>query len=332
MIDLIKSYNPPIGINELIKNPKLTFPLNVNEGGEINDRNQTCNYKNIRITINKKSNVRKLKGSIHVYWNNGQHNHNDFAYPDIVQTILDLTKTINVEPKKFVINHLEFGVNLLTDFNPDEVIKDLISHDGKYFHPMQEGKGKSCKHSQYRIKIYNKGFQYKLTYHVLRIEIKVNTMDYLHSKGILVRTLADLMDLNKLQQLAENLEARFNEILFFDSTIDITILSQKDQLVLSQAQIPGYREGLPNKSQRDMFRKKYVALFKTHAKRDWKKIIGPLIKAKVLDLLDTGINRKESLLHGVKDLGCYSTNLNETLGEDIHKVSEGDYCRYSVSL
>lgn len=31
-----------------------------------------------------------ISGSLHKYWNNGHHNHNDFSYTDVLSTIEDL--------------------------------------------------------------------------------------------------------------------------------------------------------------------------------------------------------------------------------------------------
>ena len=193
-------------------------------------------------------------------------------------------------------------------------------HEGKPFIPMPQGIGKSCEHSQYFIKIYNKGAQFNLPENILRIENRVRTMDYLHSKGIYIRSLADLLNVHNLKLLGNNLLSRFNEILFFDSTIEIENLREKDQLVLLKARIPSHWTNLGNKSKVDQFRKKYNQLYNAHKKIDWKLLIGKEIKKNLEIIYNTPLvcsNIEHSLEYtqGLLSLPDYKKMLNEPIVE-----------------
>jgi hypothetical protein len=284
MIDFFKIFSLPITILELLNNHLFDFPKNVNETGEINNRNQSVKYRNLWVTINQSRNVRKLKGSLHMFWNRGTHNHNDFTYIDLVKTILELANDLKIDPKKSVLNHIEYAVNLLTNFDPSDLIHDLILHKGVPFYRMKKGIGMRCTHEQYSIKIYNKGYQKHLSCYVLRIEIKVNAMYYLEEKGIPIRTLDDLMNLDNLKKLGQNLLERFNEILFDDSTIITEDLTKDEQLILSNGRNPKYWAEL-DKNKTDQFRRHYKTLYNLSAKRKWQQIVAPLIEDKLKELL-----------------------------------------------
>lgn len=289
MIDLIKIYRLPVTVDHLLSIPLLNFSLNAYTSGELNTKDQRAYYKDFTFTLNRHNNgkddKRTLVGSLHKSWNDGKHNYNGFSFQNVVAVIKDLQDKIGIDPRKCRLNNIEFGVNVTVDFNPEELLRDLIHHLQSPFVRMNKGIGRSAEHMQYFIKIYNKGLQYSLPYHVLRIEIKVRTMDYLHSKGIRLYTLADLLDVNIHRQLADNILQRFNEILFYDTTIHMDSLPEKQQLILSNARVPDYWESLPSKSDRDYFLKQYKKIYNDNVKQDWKKIIGPMIKQKTEELI-----------------------------------------------
>ena len=321
MIDWIKICSLPVTIDALLNNKLLEFPVNCYETGEIFNKDQHCDFKNLLVTINKSITKRKLQGSIHKFRNNGLHNHDDFGYQAVVNTIQDLQNTLGVEPAQCQLNNLEYGVNLVTEFDPTLFINDIILHHGIFFRGMNKGIGVECEHSQYFIKIYNKGVQYNLPYYVLRIEIHVQTMEYFSLKGIEIDTLEDLLKIENHQKLGRDLLTQFNKIKFYDSLIPTASLAIEDQLILANARIPKFRVSLSNKNKADYFRKRYNTIFKRHVQRDWKKIIAPLIQNKLneliphqVQLLDTGLkNKAQSRQRHLSQ--------RQTLVESITKIS-----------
>ena len=317
MIDEIRIFSLPITINELINNPWLEFPMNLDESGVFNSRNQTVKYRDLVLTLNKEKQTRKLRGSLHKYLNDGHHNHNDFSFQDVKAMIEDIQEKFAVDTAQCRLSNVEYGVNLRTHFDPTDLISDLIQHGLKPFVPMPKGIGCSARHCQYTIKIYNKGFQYGLPYFLLRIEIRVERMEYLQSKGIPVYYLSDLLDSNIQQQLADDLVKRFNEILFYDSTIEVDHLTSSKQIILSNGRNPDYWEQLPTKSKIDNFRKKYNSIYKEHVKRDWSKIVTPLIKQKTSQLIN---NNTQEQIH--ENINTYQLTSKLTLNDSIAEVSD----------
>lgn len=318
MIDFIKITSLPISIDGLVNNPYLNFPLSsVNESGEINGKNQSCTYKGLIFTINRINDTKKLKGSLHAYSNGGDHNHNDFTFCELIKTIIDIQQKIHIDPDKCTLRNLEYGVNLEISFSPNDVFKDIIHHSRVPFMRMTEGKGIYCEHSQYKIKIYDKGFQFQLPYQELRIEIRVNTMDYLHSKKIPIYTLADLMSLDNLKLLGEDLQRVFNEITFYDSTIITNKLSMDDQLFLSNARNPLFWQE-QTKNQNDVARRKYNKLYLKYVNRNWKQIITPMINEKLCELLVEPNNKTINIIEKL------NTSHKLSLSETIVNISSSD--------
>ena len=324
MIDEIKIYSLPVTIEQLLSNHCLNFTANAFATGEwVPSMNQTCKVKKQLIIINELSKTRKLKGSPHYFFNNGIHNHDDFPYPNVVRAIIDLSKTLEIDPFQATINSMEYGVNLITNFDPNLLLSDLIQHQGISFYPIDRGLGMECRHSQYRIKIYNKSYQFNLPYYVLRIEIHVNTMDYLQSKGIPVWTLGDLLYHSTLIMLGNDLIKKFEEILFYDNLIDDSSLNEKDRLVMSNARIPGWwKKNLP-KNELDVFRRRYKTLYEKHAKRKWQDILSPLIKEKIETLLEL-TPETQALINCIEQSNSNILELYESLPEIYAKFSPSD--------
>lgn len=319
MIDEIRIFSLPITINELINNTWLEFPKNLDESGAFNNRNQTVNFRDLVFTINKEKQIRKLRGSLHKYKNEGLHNYDDFSFQDVKAMIEDIQEKFAIDPAQCKLSNVEYGINIKTDFDPTNLISDLIQHGLKPFIPMPKGIGCSARHCQYTIKIYNKGSQYGLPYFLLRIEIRVERMEYLQSKGIPVYYLADLLGINIQKKLAGDLLKRFKDILFYDSTIEIDRLKSSDQIILSNGRNPEYWEQLPAKSKRDNFRKKYNSIYKEHVQRDWCKIVSPLIKQKTDQLINNTLTLNDSIAEVSNSGNSFVTNPIDTI---ITKVSD----------
>lgn len=245
MIDGYKILNLPVSIDELLNNELLLFPLKFNElDGVIIDEPRTAEYKGQYFTI-KNNNV-KLKGSLHKYHNNGSHNYNDFNYLDLTNVIFDLSNKFNLNPGNTYLNNLEFGVNILIPVKPEEFFKYVINYKGTPFQKFNiiGAKGIECIMSNFVIKMYDKGHQYNQPGKLLRFEIKVFKMQYLKDKKINIKTLADLLNIDELNNLKRILKDVFNDILIYDYSINQKNLNAKERLILSQGNNPKYWEKL----------------------------------------------------------------------------------------
>ena len=97
MIDYIRSMNLNIDPSTILNNKLLRFPQLIDpKTGEIINRNRYAAYKGLRFTVSTDGNLR-LSGSLHMYKNNGEHNHDDFIYADLVDVVQELNKEFGIE-------------------------------------------------------------------------------------------------------------------------------------------------------------------------------------------------------------------------------------------
>ncbi|TZF83248.1 hypothetical protein FW774_13245 [Pedobacter sp. BS3] len=197
----------------LQNNGLLEFTTAVNEKtGELKDGVYTAEYKDLKFTIYP-SGTAEIKGSLHKYWNNGEHNYNDFHLSDIKDVINDLSQTFGINPNTARLENLEIGLNVSPAFNPDAFLNSLIAYKNTPFSTMKvkgQGKGKEAYLNQYGIKIYNKGLQYRQPDNILRFEKKITIMDCL-KKGHVY--LADLTKPEFAEHGLRQLWESYNEVI-----------------------------------------------------------------------------------------------------------------------
>ena len=221
MIDYIKIRDLPVQLHDIINNKFLDFGTSVNiETGEIFGKPQIAKYKGISFIIKKNKKTSKyqyvnLEGSLHKYWNNGEHNYNDFNFNNLVSVINELSEKFNIDPFNTRLNNVEFGVNLVIPFNPDEFLKSIINHKGKHFSIIRQRDKhfRQCEYSRYYLKIYDKGLQFGKN-NIFRFEVKVTRMEHLKEIGI--SHLSDLLNINKFLLLGDELSTYYNNLLIFD--------------------------------------------------------------------------------------------------------------------
>lgn len=221
-IDFIKA--EVIGLSKSVfeNNPLLDFICKVSTGtGEVFEDNKEAHYKNLKIQIFKSGRI-WISGSIHVYYNDGKHNYNDMNQTCFEKALKQLKKDLFIEPANLKILNLEWGFNITppttSNYILDRVIQHLSVNKTVGIDCKIEGKYIQFKHSNYILKLYNKGLQYKLNKEVLRIEIKrINWSKY---RALDIYTLEDFMNHDKKIFLDE-LIIQWNNIIFYD--IDNTI-------------------------------------------------------------------------------------------------------------
>lgn len=191
---------------------------------------QYCELNGLAI-ITKKYHS-SLSGSLHKNFNLGEHNHNDFTFSRLCQTIDGLVQTLGIDANNSILNNIEFGVNIELPFSVSLILDNIITYKGRRF-SCEISKGKQYFQyigSQSIIKIYNKGLQYSLSKNLLRFEIKVIKMQFLHQKGLNIWSLNDLKNIEFHAKIGELLKLTFEEILFEDPNINLNLLSTKEKL------------------------------------------------------------------------------------------------------
>jgi hypothetical protein len=193
-----------------------------------------------------------FKGSIHKMWNelNGikspnyindktykGFNGNQFSIVNIFEVRRHLEYLFNCGSNQMVFHGLEFGVNTTPLFNPKLFIKGLLYHRNKEFQFTYYRNTALAEHQRWNFKIYSKSFQYEMNQHILRVELKIVKMKdincYLDDNGIEnkdrvgIETFADVNE-NTLKKAKELLLKRFDEVMYYDYTINKKSLSKTD--------------------------------------------------------------------------------------------------------
>lgn len=226
MIDYIYTDIGGITINEFFKNELLDFKAPVSlKTGELNPYNSNRN-KGYRPRLEMEASYRRGKfiitndryinysGSLHEYFTDGS-NHSNFNYSSLFTVIKDLNKKFNINPHLQRLHNVEFGVNVTLPFRTKSFLDAVILFKGRDCERLTyKGRGYLLRFTldQYELKIYDKGFQKKLPDNVLRFEVKVRTMEFLHSKGIGLRTSADFLNKNVLAALGDVLNDFFQRL------------------------------------------------------------------------------------------------------------------------
>ena len=217
----------------MISNPLLEFFYSVNPTtSEIRTKNkkgqkitpcQTAWYKDIRFRVFDTGLV-VIEGSLHKYWNNGEHNFNDFDLKSVKIVLIEFLKTFKINPGDAIITQLEIGLNIQIDYPIDQVLENVFFHRKtpfKWTYTKTEGNYYQVEHQLYRIKIYDKSLQYKkhflIDQELLRVEINFQGVQLRNSFG--VSTISDLMSI-PFSDFSETIKKEIASILFFDFTIN----------------------------------------------------------------------------------------------------------------
>ncbi len=164
---------------------------------------------------------RTVRGSLHKFHNNGDHNGNDYTHGDLCDTLANLTNTFSICLSSAYLRNVEIGVNIETPIPAQKIIHNLVSCKGKAFLPFKindKTAGKRLDFSQFNMKIYDKGYQSDLGKdNILRVELSFKKMQALQKYGI--ATLADLQDIEKVRPLGALLIDYWDNIIYFDKAI-----------------------------------------------------------------------------------------------------------------
>lgn len=294
---IIKNINPSI----LEANPLLDFYDTINlSTGELKTTNRNGNkvtpsknasYKGLEFKIYDTGTI-TLSGSLHKYWNNGAHNYNDFSIDGVMWVLSDLKTNFGIEPEQCILKCLEIGINIIPPIPTNEILDNCLLHKTKPFEYQinsDEGKYKQVQHSQYIIKIYNKALHYKskgfeINTEIMRFEIKYTKMQKLNEKGIF--SLQDLINYG-LHNFKDEVLNEWQNVLFYDNTIQIDPLSTKLKRAVLEYSNPNYWTGLLANNQTKNF---------TYHKNQLKKIIEKNSN-KVQDLTAEIMGKKIDLLN-----------------------------------
>ena len=266
-------------------NPKLDFIVlkNLSSGEEIGSRK--AHYRGLDFIIEPKGKV-KVKGSIHKFFNDGEHNANRFTYENFLEAINQLT-SYGVKPDAAILRGFEIGLNIdTTDCKIDNktFLDSILYCRGASRSDMEingkTGYGYNYKTTNTKYKFYDKSVQSQLNNtEMLRIETSFKKMRAVESFKI--RTLADLMDREKLSKLIADKYLKFiDETIFFEwEQIKTTRkIPNKYKSKFKDLRNPDWwikddRSRIDRKRNKELLE----TLIKKYAKRDIKNILKELI-------------------------------------------------------
>lgn len=234
-------------ISQLSKNPDVEFKSTLNRStGEL-DQSRNWSQNGMKINI-KSTGYGVLYGSLHMFKNGGKHNYDDFQWNQVFQTIGNLSDTLGLEVQHLKLINLEWGVNIATELPPKDIITGLVMHRGVRFEKMYVWPGTHyvCTHSQFSIKVYDKGSQYHLPENILRVEMAANRSVFINKLGI--STLNDLQYQETRANLQNNLLfGGWKDLLLIEpGLIHFDHLDKKVQQRISKWSNPMYWTESPN--------------------------------------------------------------------------------------
>lgn len=289
MIDFVKIRVQNPDIQKIRNNLRLEWFQRTSERtGEVKE--YTSNFHGITFEI-KNNQYLNISGSIHKFWNSlhglGEQNYNDFRFENLAGVIIEFCKMFDLVPCFCILTNIEFGVNVSPTIPANEILRSVINHKGKPFSReyTENKKFRECERQRYIIKIYNKGLHYNQPGNILRFENKTIKMIHIQETGI--KTLQDLLNAGKIYRLGVILRRNFDDLLFYDYTIQETGLSAIKRLILTHGQTPVYWVNLLETNPSNYYKKRQRLkdLVREHGTKDIQQIVGCLITQKWNELL-----------------------------------------------
>lgn len=243
----------------------------------------------------------EITGSLHKNHQKG-HNFKRFYFSDCCKEIKYLCDSLQLDSKQILIETLEFGVNIKVDFSPYEYFdKHLISYKSKRFDRYRRDNksrrlGFFCDLEEYSVKLYDKGLQNGLEYHLMRFEYRIIEMhDYVKSIGI--RTLNDLMNKDLVINLIDKLLDAWDNVYLFEE-INTTELKLTPTLekILPNANNNRYWQNLHETNPRKY--RDYRNIYKKFIAANGRNY-NAIITAKIVEELKSSFNEVSSIF-GVK--------------------------------
>ncbi len=256
----------------------------------------------------------KLYGSLHKFWNYGEHNYNQFTFDALKSVINELRDQYNIDPETATIHHIEYAVNLTgLPWTAEEVINSAMIHSvkggppilAKYCDVGTPSEYKKISRENVLLKMYDKGLQSKLEDNILRIEGKNIRMIELNKAGI--STLSDLLKPETTDILKNELLSLWDGIILDDWTIREGELTKEETSKLKDWRRPKYWTDLHKKTRKKSRNKGRLELNK------YKKLV------QVHSDNVHGIIRQEII-----NTWCKLTT-GETMVQDVAKVQDHTY-------
>ena len=177
-------------------------------------------YKNLYFT--KYQDRIEISGSLHYFFNNGNHNSNDFSVKDCINTIMQIRDLFTLDLEKCKLINLEYGVNIIPSIDVEDLVHNMMYHEKRQFNrPTKHFYYKIAGNEAYKhVKAYNKSVQFpSLCNNTFRFEVKSKQSKYINSLDLF--TLNDLAVTGTYNRLMEELIKEWDNVLLFDLSKNI---------------------------------------------------------------------------------------------------------------
>ena len=253
MWDFVKLELPSEYATSLLACDALDFEFKTSrKSGEMKTEYSIATYpegiKHPWLTFIIKGNYVTVSGSLHKFYHKGQ-NHCHYTYFELIETIELLRSLFGIDPEKAIVRVLEFGANLF-ECNAQEFVGQSMLHSTKPFSIERfKGRGylKRFSYSQYEVKVYDKGFHYKLDYNVLRFEKKLRKME---SFGFV--KLKDLLRLDIIERASNALLETAKALIVSEPHINKSKLTKPQKRLVIDWSNPNYLENLAKSNLRKL--------------------------------------------------------------------------------
>jgi len=228
MLDYIKLEIVESNAGQLELNPLLNFESHINKKTKKQCKCRHASYNGLifRITEPQKKSAKKeitIEGSLHKFYNNGEHNFDDFTIPKIFEAISRLEQEFGFSRSKMLIKEIGIGVNINPPYNSRTIMNGIISFEESGFnwlHSGEEGSYRSIELESVNINFYDKrrfysenGYDMKLE--LMRFELELIDVKQLNDSGIYF--ISDLLD-GILPTMINILKDIWLRIEFYDLT------------------------------------------------------------------------------------------------------------------
>lgn len=219
-------------------------------------------YKGLIVTIYNDAMTCYLRGSIHLFNNDGRHNADLFTYQDFISSLNKLEEELGVFSSDLQIVRFEIGVNVPLPY-PEWQCLNIISEIQNKL-PTKKRNSLLVEYSQYVIKVYSKSKQYKefKEQNILRIEIAYLKKQKLTQDIGKLSTLDELLSFSIWKKMAEVLKSLVLRITFFDySEMENKAIDIKELLLFYEWSNAVRISQEPNRSKVSRMRKKVNEIY-----------------------------------------------------------------------
>lgn len=229
-----------------------------------------------------------VNGSIHKYFNDGEHNYNDFTLSNFIASIEDIGKVLNVDPGVVRVGRVEIGVNLDVDVDVNKFISYILLYSNIV--PTMTSQGIVFQLDAYDVKVYSKkvkGYNDRLRFEIA-IKKKRKRNAIIKEYAPYCNTLDDLTNSNIWRAFSSELTKVFEDIVIVDKdSIDYSNLSAKESELLTKGVNPfHWTQDWSNRQTRANHLERFLKIVESKSNNNIKEQVRKALSSKLDQLID----------------------------------------------